>query len=133
MINNDLRLELLFLLYQKGRKIKALSKSGNTDKALQTIILRSLVDREMDVTQIAKYVCTNLSSVSELVEKLAKEGMIEKTAADDKRYANVRITEVGKSALKMTQELMKEHCISVFSSLTDQEVNSTINVLNKIL
>jgi DNA-binding MarR family transcriptional regulator len=129
----DNRLQLLFLLYGIGRKIKSLSKNGNNDQALQTIILRSLVDKPIDVTELSKIICANMSSVSESIDKLEKSGLIEKfPCCDDKRKYYIKLTEKGTIALRDTQEVMRLHCVKSLNNLADKEIKSLLTMLKKV-
>lgn len=130
---NKTRLELLFKLYEIGRKIKFLSKKGNKDQALETLILRYLSHRDMDVTELSKVICANMSSVSESVEKLEQQKLIvKKCCTKDKRKMYAQITSKGKKVLSEIEEMMNGHCISFLIGLNDDEVGLLLKLLDKV-
>jgi DNA-binding MarR family transcriptional regulator len=127
------RLELLFLIYELGRKIKAISKKGNHDQALQIIILKHLEVSDFDVSKLAEMISVNISSVSESIEKLVNQKLVEKIAGVDKRSVQVRLTELGRRNITQTEKIMESHCLKGFENLSEEEVDNLLNNLNKIV
>lgn len=133
MIKTNSRLELLFVLYDLGRRIKSHSKKGNHDYVLQTLILRTISARSIDVTELSSVVCANLSSVSEVVDKMCGEGLLIKQSSDsDKRKTALVLSKQGRDLLLSTQKLMMKHCVNIFNNLNEQDIENLLITLKKI-
>jgi len=133
VIKTNSRLELLFVLYDLGRRIKSHSKKGNHDYVLQTLILRTISARSIDVTELSSVVCANLSSVSEVVDKMCGEGLLIKQSSDsDKRKTALVLSKQGRDLLLSTQKLMMKHCVNIFNNLNEQDIENLLITLKKI-
>lgn len=132
LTNNQNRVELLLELYSKGRKIRSLSKEGNHDQVLKIFILSRLNKRTMNISQLSEEIYSKLSTVSETIELLHKEGLIEKECCDDKREQTIKLTHKGTQYLNETLSEMQKHCTGIFSELDDKEINILLETIRKI-
>ncbi len=76
-----------------------------------------------NITEIAEQIGIGKSTVTELVEKLEKKGLVTKEKQiDDKRYVKISITEEGKKVLDSTRQEYKNVLSSILSRVDEEEV-----------
>lgn len=74
-----------------------------------------------------------MSNASRLVEKLREKGLVErKTCKQDRRRANVQLTEKGVNTLKTASDKMEEEIRNTFRAISEQDARQLNQLLDKI-
>ena len=86
-----------------------------------------------NVTTLAKYLDVSKSSVVEMIDKLVRNGFLERTKdVKDRRVTYVTITDRGRAVLKTVREKYKETINKVLSEVNDVEcIRRIFNALLK--
>jgi len=80
-----------------------------------------------NVTTLAKYLDVSKSSVVEMIDKLVRNGFLERTKdVKDRRVTYVTITDRGRAVLETVREKYKETINKVLSEVNDVECISRI-------
>lgn len=75
-----------------------------------------------NVTTLAKYLDVSKSSVVEMIDKLVRNGFLERTKdVEDRRVTYVTITDRGRAVLETVREKYKETINKVLSEVNDVE------------
>lgn len=95
-------------------------------------ILRGSYPTPLSTQQIRDRMLDKMSDTSRIVDRLIVKGMVQKNISrSDKRLVDVIITEDGRNFLgKM--DLHNEELDNVITNLSDEEMNSLNNLLDKI-
>lgn len=73
-------------------------------------------------------------SLSELLNKLESKGLIiREKKPDNKRHINVRITELGRTAIKDNELIQRQTAQDLFSSLSMDEQHDLVQILEKLV
>ncbi|MCG2907535.1 MAG: MarR family transcriptional regulator [Sulfolobales archaeon] len=86
-----------------------------------------------NVTTLAKYLDVSKSSVVEMIDKLVRNGFLERTKdVEDRRVTYVTITDRGRAVLETVREKYKETINKVLSEVNDVEcITRIFNALMK--
>ena len=86
-----------------------------------------------NVTTLAKYLDVSKSSVVEMIDKLVRNGFLERTKdVEDRRVTYVTITDRGRAVLETVREKYKETINKVLSEVNDVEcIRRIFNALLK--
>ncbi len=86
-----------------------------------------------NVTTLAKYLDVSKSSVVEMIDKLVRNGLLERTKdVKDRRVTYVTITDRGRAVLETVREKYKETINKVLSEVDDVEcIRRIFNALMK--
>jgi len=117
-----------------GRMVKGHYKEENKDLMLSAAILHILQGKEYTLSELAKIVYSKLSSLSEKIAQMEKEGLIKKTnKEDDERGQYISLTPAGKKRVEKTLEVMKSHCIEFTKNVTNDELRTINPILKKMI
>jgi DNA-binding MarR family transcriptional regulator len=85
-----------------------------------------------NVTTLAKYLDVSKSSVVEMIDKLVRNGFLERTKdVEDRRVTYVTITDRGRAVLETVREKYKETINKVLSEVND--VECIMRIFNALL
>ena len=100
----------------------------------QIRLLKSLAGtNSMPMKEIVEMLDIRPSSASELVSKLEARGYVtRKMDSEDKRVANISITEEGRVFISEVDLGRNERFSALFSGLTQQELEELVNLLEKL-
>jgi DNA-binding MarR family transcriptional regulator len=85
-----------------------------------------------NVTTLAKYLDVSKSSVVEMIDKLVRNGLLERTKdVEDRRVTYVTITDRGRAVLETVREKYKETINKVLSEVND--VECIMRIFNALL
>lgn len=130
----DKRIEILFSLYFIGRKIKSHYKKQNEDVILDAAILMLLRKEGLTISDIAGKLYSKLSSISEKVQRMEREGFVKRQEAlIDKREISVHLTSKGKRKLNIIWDTMKEHCVAFITNINDNEIQTLHSLLQTLV
>jgi nitroimidazol reductase NimA-like FMN-containing flavoprotein (pyridoxamine 5'-phosphate oxidase superfamily)/DNA-binding MarR family transcriptional regulator len=105
------------------RAIRTTSTSVERDHGVtsaQLFVLREIASAPgSSVSDIARRTLTSQPAVSEVIARLVANGLVVRTpAADDRRRADLRLTEAAERVLAGAPETVQERLVSAFHSLT---------------
>jgi len=97
------------------------------------ILFALLKSEKMTMKELAKKINKDKSTVTALVDKLIKQGYVEKTKdIEDNRVAFVALTEKGKELKPMFDGISRELLSIVYKDISQNEKEDLIRILNKI-
>lgn len=95
-------------------------------------ILRGQYPNPLSVNLLKERMLDKMSDTSRLVERLRKKGLLErKICQNDRRKADVKITEKGLTLLKEA-DVLDNYFIELFSKITKDEAEMINSILDKI-
>ncbi|MEK3685981.1 MarR family winged helix-turn-helix transcriptional regulator [Paenibacillus sp. FSL R10-2736] len=101
---------------------------------IQIRLLGILRDREPGMLQLAKHLGLDKSSITGLVDRAQRRGLVERTVSPaDKRGFNVRATAAGWQIIHEVGEQIERQITEVTAGLTEAERAQTIALASKIL
>jgi DNA-binding MarR family transcriptional regulator len=101
----------------------------------QVWVLRYLSrQRECPMRELADFMKMGLSSVTGMVDRLVKQGLVNRRRTDrDRRLVFVDITGRGRKILKEILEQRRETTLNLFESLTAEERSTYLCILEKLV
>jgi DNA-binding MarR family transcriptional regulator len=106
---------------------------GLTDMQHAILMTIKQVNTPVNPTYIAEQVDRNLNTVTLIIERMAKKGLIVRTRdADDQRSYEVVITEKGKEYLKRSSPKSSALIMKVLETLSAEELQTLTTLLEKI-
>jgi DNA-binding MarR family transcriptional regulator len=101
---------------------------------IQIRLLGILRDREPGMLQLAKHLGLDKSSITGLVDRAQRRGLVERTVSQsDRRGFNVRATAAGWQIIHEVGEQIERQITEVTAGLTEAERAQTIALASKIL
>lgn len=101
---------------------------------IQIRLLGILRDREPGMLQLAKHLGLDKSSITGLVDRAQRRGLVERTVSPaDKRGFNVKATAAGWQIIHEVGEQIERQITEVTAGLTEAERAQTIALASKIL
>ena len=111
-----IKLKIVFELYRLARLVKSRTMLHNRDLLLEAAILYYLSEKPCTVSQVAKQLYSKISSISEKIINMEKEGLVMKFVDNDQRERLVRLTERGVEKINEIRKQIDAHCISLLES-----------------
>ena len=101
----------------------------------QVWVLRYLLrQRECSMRELAAFMKMGLSSVTGMVDRLVKQGLVNRRRTEkDRRLVFVDITVKGRKILKEILEQRRETTLNLFESLTAEERLTYLCILEKLV
>lgn len=121
---------LIWNLRDIGQYVRNLSEGKGSQKRILVILdeIETITQREL-----TERLGVKPGSASEVIGKLEKAGLIVRTQSeDDRRTTNIRLTDAGKSQAKKAARKRLERHQTMFSSLTEEEKEIMITLLEKV-
>lgn len=131
MMKQDI-FETLVSLYLIGRRIKKDSKKQNRDLLLELVILYFLHKGKLSVSDIAKIISTQTSSISEKMISFEKNGYIEKVNSSDLREKRMLVTKKGEQYYQNLLENKWASTSVFFDKLSAEEFSQLRELLEKM-
>ncbi len=79
--------------------------------------------KSRNVTELSELIGIGKSSVTEIIEKMEKRGLVSKIKSEnDKRFIIIQITTEGEKALEQTRKEYKEIISSILNKVNTDEV-----------
>ena len=89
---------------------------------------------KLSMKEICEGINRSKSTVTQLVDKLLKEGYVRKeTDAEDKRFSYVVLTEKGRSIKKDFREISDNVVKEFFKDFTEEEAEALLNSLDRVI
>lgn len=129
---------IINLLLDNLRKIFFPEEWIELDQEISKTELLSLliVDRhgEVIMSQIADYIHVPLSTATGLVNRLVKDGFLQRERSEeDRRIVSIRLTEKGKNLVNSLKNTLESYLGRINSVLTDEERKILFEVFGKII
>ena len=123
---------LVFELYLIGRRLVYSSRIKNMDQLLKIVILLILVKQSMSVSELANKISIKLSTISEKINALKKEGLLFKTKVNDSRVRVLNITDKGKDVINSFNNKLPINELEKKVTLSKDETTLLMSLLTKI-
>ena len=123
---------LVFELYLIGRRLVYSSRIKNMDQLLKIVILLVLVKQSMSVSELANKISIKLSTISEKINALKKEGLLFKTKVNDSRVRVLNITDKGKDVINSFNNKLPINELEKKVTLSKDETTLLMSLLTKI-
>ena len=131
------------LIYEFTRSFRYLVRTVRQDFAVEFegyipysefTVLRALEDdRTLRVSDVARRLNATNSYVTLTSEKLVQKGYIIRERSDtDRRTVYLTLTEAGINLVKQMDEIVYAYYDKTFGDISNEEMNSVINILKKI-
>ncbi len=130
--NKNYKMALVFELYLIGRRLVYSSRIKNMDQLLKIVILLILVKQSMSVSELANKISIKLSTVSEKINALKKEGLLFKTKVNDSRVRVLNITDKGKDVINSFNNKLPINELEKKVTLSKDETTLLMSLLTKI-
>jgi DNA-binding MarR family transcriptional regulator len=103
--------------------------------AAQLYVLRSLADGDgASITELANKTYTDRSSVAAVVARLTERGLVVRSLAlQDRRRAEVRLSETGKRVLESAPKAPTEMLVSALEQLDPREIGDLAHSLDRLV
>lgn len=124
---------LYFEIEKLERRFSAKQKQTHSFSGQYRCLLVLLYNGDMEQTQLAAYLNVRSATISELLLKLEKNGLVRrKRSNEDKRKYIVSLTEKGTAKAKENDLNRAKHHSGLVQSLTDDEKQQFYAILMKI-
>jgi DNA-binding MarR family transcriptional regulator len=100
----------------------------------QLLLLRELSEKdERSVGSLAKTMSLSSATVSGIVDRLSRRGMVQRVrGGTDRRNVMVKLTDDGRTALEKAPPLLQEQFMSEFEGLRDWEQSQILSSLQRV-
>lgn len=89
---------------------------------------------EVNMTRISDYLQVPLNTVTGIIDRMEKKGLLERRrSAEDKRVVTIRMTGQGMACIKDILDQVFRYGQTILSSLTPQELQTGIRLIDKVL
>jgi DNA-binding MarR family transcriptional regulator len=122
--------QLSFLLYNTLARIAA----GHDLSIIQVRLLGILRDREPGMFELARHLELEKSSLSGLVNRAARRGLLERIPSpDDRRAANIRVTAKGRKLSRVIEEEVSVEVEKLVAVLSRSERDRLASVVSHVV
>jgi DNA-binding MarR family transcriptional regulator len=100
----------------------------------QVVLLRELVrNGKMHVAELAENICLSHATVTDILNRLEKRGLIDRTRSlTDRRRIMVTATEQAKALIKQSPPLLQEQFSNQLANFQDWELAQILSVLQRV-
>ncbi len=108
--------------------------SGHDISVAQWVVLRTLFENSgVTLNQAAQLVGVDKSSLSRMVERLVKRGLINRTEGSDRRSVGLTLTAAGRKIVPQLAKLADENDYAFFKSLNEMQRRDFLKTIQKLL
>ncbi|MCR8632177.1 MarR family winged helix-turn-helix transcriptional regulator [Paenibacillus radicis (ex Xue et al. 2023)] len=101
---------------------------------IQIRLFGILRDRELSMLQLAEYLNLDKSSITGLINRAERRGLVERTnSLYDRRVINVRVTPEGQKIIQVASSEIERQIKTVTGTLSEYERSQFIALASKIL
>ncbi len=121
------------------RQVFSQQPTCSFEKKLATMLQFEALDciekhAENSMQEIAAYLKTSVSSTTQLITRLIKLGLVQRTIDTiDRRIVHLELTPEGKKEKERVEELMKTKMAVIFSGIPETDINELIRIQKKIV
>ncbi|MEI6627677.1 MAG: MarR family transcriptional regulator, partial [bacterium] len=129
--------QLVNLLVSTKRMLRERANPGEKIDPISFMQLETLrlIDNKKEVTmaRISDYFGIKAPSATSLINNLEKKGeVVRVNDKNDRRKVILKVTAKGKKYMALKMKKISRRAEEIFQQLNDEEVNSLMNILNKI-
>ncbi|KKE79914.1 MarR family transcriptional regulator [Oceanobacillus caeni] len=136
-MSENLSLKAFVVLLKANKTLAELIKKDISSHGMRTsdfTVLEALYHKgQQTIKQITQSVLINTGSITYVIDKLEKKGLLERTPCkDDRRVVYIQLTDQG---IKLMEEIFPLHqqvIENVFEGVTDEEKKIVIDVLKRV-
>jgi MarR family transcriptional regulator, 2-MHQ and catechol-resistance regulon repressor len=136
-MSDNLSLKAFVVLMKASKSLQEVIKDDISCHGMRTSdfeILEALYHKgRLTVREVSEAVLINTGSITYVIDKLEKKGLIERShCKDDRRVVYIHITDEGK---KLMDDIFPKHqqvIESFFQDVSDEETQVLINVLKRV-
>ncbi|MBU8792294.1 MarR family transcriptional regulator [Oceanobacillus caeni] len=136
-MSENLSLKAFVVLLKANKTLAELIKKDISSHGMRTsdfTVLEALYHKgKQTIKQITQSVLINTGSITYVIDKLEKKGLLERTPCkDDRRVVYIQLTDQG---IKLMEEIFPLHqqvIENVFEGVTDEEKKIVIDVLKRV-
>jgi DNA-binding MarR family transcriptional regulator len=100
----------------------------------QWVVLRTLYDSSgVTLNEAAAQVGVDKSSLSRMVERLVKKGLVNRTQGDDRRSVGLTLTPAGKKLVPQLAQLADENDTAFFSTMASNQRSEFLATIKRLL
>jgi DNA-binding MarR family transcriptional regulator len=130
--------DIINLIFDNLKKIVFPEEWLNIDLALskQEVFAMFLVQRQGEIimSQVADYVNVPMSTATGIIDRLVRNGYMERERSDtDRRVVVIKLTEKGKSLIEGLIQTGSEYIRMISEGLTGEERDTLYSIITKIL
>lgn len=108
--------------------------SGHDISVAQWVVLRTLFENSgVTLNQAAQLVGVDKSSLSRMVERLVKRGLMDRAEGNDRRSVGLTLTEAGKRLVPQLAKLADENDYAFFRTLNEKQRKDFLATIQKLL
>jgi MarR family transcriptional regulator, lower aerobic nicotinate degradation pathway regulator len=101
---------------------------------IQVRLLGILRDREPGMLELARYLELEKSSLSGLVDRAEKRGLVERIpSADDRRAANIRVTAQGRKLSRVVEEKVNAEVVQLVGVLSRSDRERLAGLVGQVV
>ncbi|KPH75209.1 MULTISPECIES: MarR family winged helix-turn-helix transcriptional regulator [Bacillaceae] len=136
-MSENLSLKAFVVLLKANKTLAELIKKDISSHGMRTsdfTVLEALYHKgQQTIKQITQSVLINTGSITYVIDKLEKKGLLERTPCkDDRRVVYIQLTDQG---IKLMEEIFPLHqqvIENVFEGVTNEEKKIVIDVLKRV-
>ncbi|WP_068677388.1 MarR family winged helix-turn-helix transcriptional regulator [Oceanobacillus sp. Castelsardo] len=136
-MTENLSLKAFVVLLKANKTLAELIKKDISSHGMRTsdfAVLEALYHKgQQTIKQITQAVLINTGSITYVIDKLEKKGLLERTPCkDDRRVVYIQLTDQG---IKLMEEIFPLHqqvIENIFEDVTDEEKKIVIDVVKRV-
>ncbi|RDW19035.1 MarR family transcriptional regulator [Oceanobacillus arenosus] len=136
-MGEQLSLKAFVVLMKASKSIEELIKkdiSGHGMKSSDFAVIEAVYSKgKQTIRQISEAVLINTGSITYVIDKLEKNGLVERiNCKDDRRVVYIQITDKGKELMDEVFPKHQQVIETLFEDITPEEKQIVIDVLKKV-
>ncbi|MFD1170468.1 MarR family winged helix-turn-helix transcriptional regulator [Oceanobacillus caeni] len=136
-MSENLSLKSFVVLLKANKTLAELIKKDISSHGMRTsdfTVLEALYHKgKQTIKQITQSVLINTGSITYVIDKLEKKGLLERTPCkDDRRVVYIQLTDQGVQLMEEIFPLHQQVIENVFEGVTDEEKKIIIDVLKRV-
>jgi len=136
-MSENLSLKAFVVLLKANKTLAELIKKDISSHGMRTsdfTVLEALYHKgQQTIKQITQSVLINTGSITYVIDKLEKKGLLERTPCkDDRRVVYIQLTDQGVKLMDEIFPLHQQVIENVFEGVTDEEKKIVIDVLKRV-
>lgn len=137
MMDEDLSLKSFVILMKASKSVEEKIKQDISSYGMRIsdfTVLEALYHKgKLTVRQITEAVLINTGSITYVIDKLVKKGLVERShCEEDRRVVYIHITEHGKELMNEIFPAHQKMIEYIFSTISNNEKQTMIHILKKV-
>ncbi|WP_085993562.1 MarR family winged helix-turn-helix transcriptional regulator [Oceanobacillus senegalensis] len=136
-MSENLALKAFVVLLKANKTLEEVTKKDISDHGMRTsdfTIMEALYHKgQQTIKQISEAVLINTGSITYVIDKLEKKGLLERSPCkEDRRVVYIQLTKKGKDLMAEIFPLHQKVIEEVFEDISDEEKRVIIDVLKRV-